>query len=108
VALMPGRAVRRPRSVAALGSDDALELTVTAVQKLQAERQRDHKVVDLLIGRNRVRHGLGRPAVGYTITPTFLTIAFGHAISTENPRPELEVWIDVVGSDQFKARVEIW
>lgn len=113
---MAGRAAKRPQVVAALsvaGVEDkatqrAIEQTQDAVQKLQATRQRDVKVVNLVVGRNRVRHGLGRPVIGYTITPTFCTIAFGHAIVVENPHPELEVWIDVVGSDQDLARVEVF
>lgn len=113
---MAGRRPQAVRSVAALEivqvSDDstarALAQVGDAIKKLQRSRERDSVVVDLLVGTNRVRHGLGRPAIGYTITPTYLTIAFGHAINETNPKPELEVWIDVVGSDQPSARVEVW
>lgn len=113
---MAGRKPERPRSVSSLGTvgvDDpatqrALDAVTAAVVKLQASRERDQVTVDLIIGTNRVRHGLGRPAVGYTVTPTFLTIAFGHALAEGNSHPDREIWIDVVGSDQFGAKVEIW
>ena len=113
---MAGRVAQRPKPAPVLslaGVDDpatarALQQTHTAVQALQAQRSRDFKVVNLVVGTNRVRHGLGRPVLGYTITPTFCTIAFGHALNLENPHPELEVWIDVVGSDQDQARVEVF
>ena len=113
---MAGRRPQRHRTVSSLSIaqvDDeatqrALDQVTAALQKLQASRDRDVKTVDLIVGQNRVRHGLGRTAMGYTITPTFLTIAWAHAIDVENPHPELEVWIDVVGSDQPGARVEIW
>jgi hypothetical protein len=113
---MPGRRPKRARAVSSLSvvqaedesTNRALAQVGDAVQKLQAKRDRDAKTVDLLVGTNKVRHGLGRPVLGYTITPTYLTIAFGHALNTGNPHPELEVWIDVVGSDQEKARVEIF
>lgn len=113
---MAGRAVTRPRAVKSLSIDSvddpatsrALDSVVDAIRVLQAQRERDVKVVNLLIGTNKISHGLGRAVVGYSITPTFVTCAFGHAINRTNPRPELEVWIDVVGSDQFKAPVELF
>lgn len=113
---MAGRRPVRPRVVSGLiavqvddeATQRALDAQATAIQKLQATRERVVVRTNLLIGTNRVRHGLGRPAVGYAITPTFATIAFGHAINIDNPRPELEVWIDVVGSDQTDARLEVW
>lgn len=113
---MSGRAPTRPRAVKSLAIDAvddpatsrALDSVADAVRVLQAQRERDLKVVNLLIGTNKISHGLGRAVVGYTITPTFVTCAFGHAINATNPRPELEVWIDVVGSDQLKAPLEIF
>lgn len=113
---MAGRRPLRPRGVSSLAiaavddeaTNRALDQVGTAIQKLQTDRNRAVVVTDLLVGTNKVRHGLGRPVAGYTVTPTYLTIAFGHAINQTNPRPDLEVWIDVVGSDQLKTSVEIW
>lgn len=113
---MAGRAPQRIVAVQSLSigqvgdtaTQRALEATSDAVQRLQATRSRVVKIVDLLIGTNVVRHGLGRAAQGFAVTKTFATIAYGDAINTDNPNPELEIWIDVVGSDQLGARVEIW
>lgn len=113
---MPGRAVTRPRFVSAVTTpavedpttQRAFDTVTTAIQKLQATRERDHVTADLLIGSNHVRHGLGRPCVGYTITPSVATIAFAHAIDRTNPRPDQEVWISVVGSDMPAATIEVW
>lgn len=113
---MAGRVPQRPRGVSSLltvtvedeATQRALDALAGAVQKLLAGRERQAMKLDLLIGINKIRHGLGRAFAGYTVTPTFATIAFGHALSTENPHPELELWVDVVGSDQFGARLEVW
>jgi hypothetical protein len=79
-----------------------------AVQQVQQARSRVVVTADLAIGTNRVRHGLGRPVVGYTLTPTAASAAFAHAINTANTNPELEVWIDVIGAAQPGARLEVW
>lgn len=113
---MAGRRVIPQRTVSALSvptpNDPVVGHAVLqleqAVNKLQATRERVVVVADLLIGRNIVRHGLGRPCRGYTITSTFCTIAFGHALALENKHPEREIWIDIVGSDQIGARVEVF
>lgn len=113
---MAGRATQRPRAVSSLAVvqvDDAntaraLSNVGDAVKKLQIGRDRDAKTFDLVIGTNRVRHGLGRAPLGYTITPTVASAVFAHAIDTTNPRPELEVWIAVIGTAQPGARVEIF
>ncbi len=113
---MAGRRPKRVRQISGLsiaGVDDpaaqrALEQIEAEVQRLAAARLRDVKVSNLVIGTNRIAHGLGRRVVGYTITPTFCTIAFAHAINLENPHPEREVWIDVVGSDQDNAIIEVF
>lgn len=113
---MAGRRVQRIRSVSSMSvvqvEDEAtaraLDQVGDAVQKLQATRQRDVKTVDLIVGQNRVRHGLGRPAVGYTITPTVADATYADALDVTNPHPELEVWITVVGVAQPDARVEMF
>lgn len=113
---MAGRRAVRPTSMVLLSTDAvadtttqrALEATSDAVQRLQSAPRREVVTSDLVIGTNVLRHGLGRAVVGYTLTPTFATIAFGHALNTDNPNPSRELWIDVVGSDQDGARVELW
>lgn len=113
---MAGRRAERPRFVSSLGipavqdqaTQRAFDAVGAAVQRLQAERDRDAVTTDLVIGTNRVRHGLARPAVGFTVTRTAVSAAYADAINLENPHPELEVWIDVIGADQPGARVEVW
>lgn len=88
--------------------DRALSGLRDAVHEIQEQRSRDVVQVDLVIGTNKVRHGLGREVVGYSVTPTVASSAFAHAIDRTNPRPTLEVWIDVVGTAQPGAGVEVW
>lgn len=113
---MAGRAVQRPATRGALGGvqvDDpqvarALDEVTAAIQKLESARSRVVVAQDLAIGLNKVRHGLGRAASGYTLVATALDAAFAHSIDDTNPRPELEVWINVSGAAQPRARLEIW
>ena len=113
---MAGRAAQRPaprRTMGAVQVDDpqvarALDEVTGAVQKLEATRSRVVVAQDLAIGLNKVRHGLGRAAAGYTLVATVADAAFAHAIDDTNPRPELEVWINVSGAAQPRARVEVW
>jgi hypothetical protein len=114
---MAGRRPIRLRSVSVLSTiqvedeatQRALEATAAAVQSLQASRSRDAIIVDLVVGTNKVRHGLGRAVTGYTLTPTVLDATFAHAlVAAGNQRPELEIWIGVIGAAQPNARVEVW
>lgn len=112
---MAGRRVTPQRSVSSLSVPTPADPVVghavlqleQAVNKLQATRERVVVTVDLVVGRNIVRHGLGRPCRGYTITPTS-TAAFTHAIALENPHPEREIWIDILSAGQAGARVEVF
>jgi len=86
----------------------AFEETGAAIERLQRARNREAKVVDLVVGTNKVQHGLGRDALGYTMVATVADATFAHAMDIANPHPDLEVWITVVGVDQPDARVEVW
>jgi hypothetical protein len=110
-------AARRPiaiRPVAATPSisvddpqvDRAIASVRSSVETLERTRQRVVLTFDLVIGTNKVRHGLGRAVTGYTLTPTTASAAFAHAIDNNNPRPALEVWITVIGADQTGAVIE--
>lgn len=113
---MAGRRVIAPRSTAAFqlpSVDD--ETTQRALDKLAVAvsdaRSRSRAVLentDLVIGTNRVRHGLGRRVVGVHVTPSVASAAFAYALDTTNPRPDLEAWITVVGTDQPRCVVEVW
>jgi hypothetical protein len=113
---MAARRAERPRSVlttaaprvADANTERALGAIRTSLELLQEAPQRDVVTFDLAIGTNKVRHGLARPVRGYTITATTVSAAFAHAIDTTNPRPDLEVWISVVGTDQDGAVIEVW
>lgn len=113
---MPGRRAERPSptsSVSLIAPDDpttarAIKAIEQAIQALQAKRSRFTTRASLIIGQNRVRHGLTRAAEGYTITPTAVASNFAHAIDTTNPNPELEIWITVSGTAQPDARIEVW
>ena len=113
---MAGRRPQRVGPVSVLGVtqvDDpqtarAFEETSAAIQRLQRARNREAMVVDLEVGTNKLRHSLGRAALGYTLTPTVADATFAHALDASNPRPDLEVWVTVIGVDQPGARVEVW
>jgi hypothetical protein len=79
-----------------------------AVSDLARAARRVRLRVDLVVGQNRIAHGLGRAVEGYSITPTVAAAGFAHAIDETNPSPELEVWITVIGSAQPQARIEVW
>lgn len=102
------REVSAPISVADPQVDRALSALRATVERLEMTRQRAVVDVDLVVGPNKVRHGLGRPVRGYTITPTAGGASFAHRIDRENPRPETEVWIVVEGVAQPGATVEVW
>jgi hypothetical protein len=55
-----------------------------------------------------VHHGLGRACVGVNVTATAAFASFAYGINTANPRPDLEVWIDVVGDSMPNAVVEVF
>ena len=86
----------------------ALDTLASAVQGLQEIERRVSVSFDLVVGTNKIAHGLGRPCKGYTITPTTADATFAHAIDNTNTRKDLEVWITVVGVSQNDAIVEIY
>jgi hypothetical protein len=73
-----------------------------------AHAQRFQIVASLIVGTNKIPHGLGRRFVGYTLTPTVADATFAHAIAPGNPHPDREVWITVVGVAQPNAPLEVW
>lgn len=108
VSLIKPSDVLQAPSVKDESTQRALDVLVGAVQKMQSGRKRQVVTFDLVVGTNRIAHSLGRPVAGYTITPTTADATFAHAIDRDNPRPDLEVWITVVGVAQSDAVVEIF
>lgn len=113
---MAGRRAQPPRAAAVLSIlptgnaevDVSLKQVEQAVQALQAARQRDVVQADLVVGTNRIAHGLGRAVRGYTVTATVADASFAHALDLANPHPDREVWITVVGIGQADAQIEVF
>lgn len=83
----------------------AVDALADAVQTLQTQRTRFQTAFDLTVGVNRVPHGLGRKAVGCTVTPTVADATFAWAFSSSDDRVAI---ITVIGSDQPACPVEFW
>lgn len=78
----------------------ALDTLSLAVRKTQAERNRFVFRADIVDGVNKFPHSLGRSCEGYTITPSIDIGNIRHHIDRTNPRPDLEVWIELSSEDQ--------
>ena len=99
----------QPPAVADSATQRAIDVLAGALQDQQSKRQYDVvQNVDLVVGTNKVTHGLGRACVGYNLTATVADATFAHAIDTDNTHPEREVWITVVGVDQPAATIEVY
>lgn len=114
---MPARkavAIRPVGRVQPVNVDDpktqqALDVVSSAVDALQGRRERDYLTVNLVVGVNRIPHGLGRPYFGFNLTRKTLNIAFDACIASEtNPRPDREIWIDVIGSAESDVALEVY
>ena len=113
---MPGRKVESIRPTTYLQApsvDDnatqrALDNISEAVQELQVQRRRAVIDYDLIVGTNKIPHGLGRRVAGYTLTATVADASFSHAIDKTNPNPERELWIVVIGAAQPGATIEVF
>lgn len=111
---MAGRRAQPARTVARIGGsnvDDphtsrALDGLVTAVGKLQETAGVDLITQDLEVGTNAVRHGLGRSPRFVGITPTVADASFAWGLNaSDNPHPDRQVLIDVVGVAQPGALI---
>lgn len=57
--------------------------------------------VDLIVGTNRLSHGLGRRPLGVVVTPKEAAESFAWGYDwhqPDNPHPERQAWIVVVGA----------
>lgn len=61
--------------------------------------------IDLVVGVNVVQHNLGRAPQHINVKPTVADAAFAWAEHTDNPHPDRQVLIDVVGVAQPGASV---
>lgn len=109
---MPASVIRRPKARAALvggsvedgATQRALDDVATAVNKLEQAGDRVSVAVDLIIGDNRINHGLGRKPNGATLTPTVADASFAWAMTSADER---QVVIEVIGAAQPGAEVEL-
>lgn len=61
--------------------------------------------VNLTVGTNVVQHSLGREPSHVALTPTVADATFGWAWNKNNPHPDRQVLIDVVGVAQPGASI---
>lgn len=62
---------------------------------------------DLSIGTNAVQHGLGRAPSHIALTPSVASTSFAWSEHKDNPHPDRQVLIDVVGVAQPQARIMV-
>lgn len=113
---MAGRKVRAIRPVSAIqvtavedeATQRAIDVLTVAIDDARSRPRVVIEDVDLAIGTNKIPHGLGRRVVGCHVTPTTASAAFAYAIDKTNPRPDLEIWLAVVGTVQSRCVVEVW
>jgi hypothetical protein len=70
-----------------------------------APASRSHRVVDLVVGANRVTTHLGRKATGCTLAPTVADASFAWAFA---PDGEQFATITVLGVGQPACPIEFW
>lgn len=117
---MATRAPQRPRLIRqlAIAQTSPDRATSSAVDQMSAEIGRlaglaaiDRQVItaDLIVGVNRIAHGLRRAVRGYTITPSVADATFAHALTTAaNSQPTRYVLITVAGVAQPGAVIEVF
>lgn len=113
---MSGKRAIAPRSVSRMQlpsvqdatTNRAFDVISEAVSALQSRQASVLVFSDLVVGVNKIVHGLGRKCVGYNLTPTTANATFAHALDKTNPRPDKEVWITVVGVGQTAATIEVF
>jgi hypothetical protein len=113
---MAVKRIARPRAKAqlttgTLGTDPAqtsrlLSDLADAHDDLDARvRARDVQTVNLTVGANRLNHGLGRKALGCTITPTVADPTWAWAMTAADDK---QLTITTVGVPQPNAYLEIF
>lgn len=81
------------------------DLVVAVDAQARRTTDRVRVTVDLVVGDNRVAHGLGRAALGATVTPTVADASFAWALTGGDARQAV---ITVIGVPQAKATVELY
>lgn len=102
---------KRPRELQApvpqqANTLDGMQRSISVLEDLfQARTPRSAITIDLVIGDNRIPHGLGRKSRGANVSPTTANAAFGFSHA---PDGDLIAVITVVGVAQPGATVEIY
>lgn len=91
---------------------DAIQRAMQESEQAFRARELEGRLIleaSLAIGRNKISHGLGRAPQFVLIQPTVASASFGWAVNlVDNPAPELQVWIDIIGADQPRAKVWVF
>lgn len=109
---MTANRVTRPRSRQQIVTGTLTDATPQAVSRLIGDivsvlpgpqTPRTQQVVSLVVGDNHINHGLGRKAIGASVTPTVVDPAFAWGFAAPDT---LTVTITVVNVAQPNACVE--
>lgn len=110
---MPPVKITRPRQRQQLSTGKLMDADPQKISRHLAEvaaaipevKDRTSQKVDLVVGDNLINHGLGRPALGATVTPSVADATFAWAMTATD---RLTATITVVGVPQTGARVEVF
>lgn len=117
---MANSRAQRPRTIPQIANaaSDPDRATSAAIDQLTTEvarigglavLSRQVIVTALVVGVNRINHGLRRPVRGYTLTPSVADASFAHALTTAgNTDPRTCLLITVVGVAQPTATLEVY
>jgi len=101
----PQRQQVSPHQVPTWESASRANDAITAQLGALSQHERNILVVDLVVGANRINHGLSAAARGATLTPTVADASFAWSFAASGDK---QVVITVVGVNQPKAIVEVF
>lgn len=110
---MAARRPQRPRHVDVAPTTNLEDATTSravdqvraAVTKLQSRPNEQTITQDLVVGRNAIKHSLGRAFAHVSLRPSVADPTFAWAVASDNPQPDRQVIITVVGVDQPRASI---
>lgn len=114
---MAASKVQRPRARPQLQTGTLIDADPSKVSRHLSElaagldaatariKDRDHTTVTLPVGATRVPHGLGRKAIGCSVTPTTADASWAWAMTAADDKT---VTVTTIGVAQANAVVEVW
>ncbi len=114
---MPAKPPTRPPSRSQLQTGTLVDSDPATISRLLSDlgtaqqasdatrRDRFSTVIDLVVGANKVNHGLGRRAQGMTLTPTVADQTFAWAMTASDDK---QVTVTVLNVAQPKCPLEIF